>query len=167
MSAARLLQEASRCGASVVLVGEQLKVRAPEPIPDALFEQLRVHKSELIALLSEPQAPHVAPDPETAESDRIEALADALTEKAGAFIGDGIEQAEADRLAVVAVQCRACARYRSNKNNPDAGMGICTVGAWPLSRSALRMHQRGMPPYPLAPRCCDQFSAAAHRSRGP
>lgn len=101
---------------------------------------------------------HVEPEPETAESDHIEALAEALTEKAGAFMGDGIEQAEADHLAVVVVQCRTCTHYRRSRNKPEASAGICTEGAWPLSWSAHAAQRHGMPSHPpRSPRLCESW----------
>lgn len=160
MSAAGLLEEIGRYGASVVLDSGQLKVRAPAPIPDELFEQLRASKAELVALIGPNQRACVEPSPDSIDADRIEALTEALTEKAGAFINDGFDQAEADRRAVEVVQCRACRHYQPDVINPDGGMGTCQVSAWPLSFSAVSLPRRGMAPWPHAPRRCEAFQVA-------
>ena len=158
MSAACLLTEVKRHGASVVVDGGQLKVRAPVPLPDDLFEQLRVHKAELLRELPE-IARLVELDSAAAEGDRVDAMAEALTEKSGAFINDGFDLAEADRCAVVVVQCRSCQHYQPDAINPDGGMGTCRVSAWPLSVSAVSSHRLGMAPWPDAPRRCEAFQA--------
>lgn len=69
MSAADLLSEVERYGGRLILDGENVKVRAPAPLPDELMGRLRQHKPELRRILadqathpSRPKSPEIAPE---------------------------------------------------------------------------------------------------------
>jgi hypothetical protein len=51
-AATALLAEVRRCGADVAIRGGRLGVRPASRVPEPLFERLRRHKAEVIALLS-------------------------------------------------------------------------------------------------------------------
>lgn len=51
MSVHDLLAEVERYGGRLILDGENVKVRAPAPLPDELMARLRAHKAELLQVL--------------------------------------------------------------------------------------------------------------------
>lgn len=67
MSALPLIDAVEQAGGRIMLLGEKLKLSAPLPLPQALLEQLRLHKADVIQHLqslgrSGSAAPAAAPD---------------------------------------------------------------------------------------------------------
>ena len=48
MSACPLLEAVQRAGGAITLEGDRLRLSAPEPLPEDLLRELRVHKAEVI-----------------------------------------------------------------------------------------------------------------------
>jgi hypothetical protein len=57
MSALPLLEAVQRAGGAITLKGDRLRLSAPEPLPEYLLQELRIHRAELIDHLQH------APDP--------------------------------------------------------------------------------------------------------
>jgi hypothetical protein len=51
MSAVPLIEAVQRAGGAIALQGDGLRLSAPEPLPQDLLEDLRLHKKELIDYL--------------------------------------------------------------------------------------------------------------------
>jgi TubC N-terminal docking domain len=51
MSAVPLIEAVQRAGGAIALQGDRLRLSAPEPLPQELLEDLRLHKEELIDYL--------------------------------------------------------------------------------------------------------------------
>ena len=50
--ALELVHEVESVGRTIAVSGDKLKLRAPEPLPDDLVSELRLHKAEVLKLLS-------------------------------------------------------------------------------------------------------------------
>ena len=48
MSALPLIEAVQRAGGAIALQGDRLRLSAPEPLPESLLQELRVHKAEVI-----------------------------------------------------------------------------------------------------------------------
>jgi hypothetical protein len=48
MSAVPLIKAVQRAGGAIALQGDRLRLSAPEPLPQALLEEVRLHKADLI-----------------------------------------------------------------------------------------------------------------------
>jgi hypothetical protein len=48
MSAVPLIEAVQRAGGAIALQGDRLRLSAPEPLPQALLEEVRLHKTDLI-----------------------------------------------------------------------------------------------------------------------
>ena len=48
MSAVPLIEAVQRAGGAIALQGDRLRLSAPEPLPQNLLEELRLHKAEVI-----------------------------------------------------------------------------------------------------------------------
>ena len=48
MSAVPLIEAVQRAGGAITLQGDQLRLSAPEPLPENLLQELRLHKAEVI-----------------------------------------------------------------------------------------------------------------------
>jgi hypothetical protein len=62
MSAQRLIEACQAAGVSLEIEGDQLFVEFDEDPPDALVEELRLHKLELVDVLTRSRAPTTGPD---------------------------------------------------------------------------------------------------------
>jgi hypothetical protein len=57
MSALPLIEAVQRAGGAVTLQGNRLRLSAPQPLPEHLLEELRVHKAEVIDHLQHARQP--------------------------------------------------------------------------------------------------------------
>ena len=80
MNAAMLISHCQEFGAILVPEGEHLSVRAPEPLPPDILEELRQHKSEVIAHLAKKQYPLKYPNGPATEQELSEIEGRVLTE---------------------------------------------------------------------------------------
>jgi len=132
MSAAHLLEELTREGFVLTAAGTDLDVDAPAGrITSAVLARLRLHKAELLHLLSA-----------GVDADTISVtldMRDAIEERAAVFEFDaGLARQLAELRAVQRVQCRTCRNFESDPMNPRQGVGACSVGAWPQAKEALQ-----------------------------
>jgi TubC N-terminal docking domain len=61
MSALRLIEAVQRAGGAITLLGDRLRLSAPEPLPQDLLQELRAHKAELIEHLQHARQPKLGP----------------------------------------------------------------------------------------------------------
>jgi hypothetical protein len=64
MSALPLLEAVERAGGAITLRGNRLRLSAPEPLPQSLLQELRIHKAEVIDHLQHARRPNLG-QPET------------------------------------------------------------------------------------------------------
>lgn len=96
MNAARLIEQVRAAGGQIEARGATIKLRAPQPLPDALIAELRRHKPELLAHLG------------VAESVRFD-----LEERAAIReYSGGQTRPDAERGAIADVERRYAYRFR-------------------------------------------------------
>ncbi|MDP7469308.1 MAG: hypothetical protein QGI79_00630, partial [Dehalococcoidia bacterium] len=62
---ATLIERVRTLGATLLVHGDTVKVKAPAPLPAVVIEALRQHKQEVMALLQAPPAmPPIPPPPD-------------------------------------------------------------------------------------------------------
>lgn len=141
MTAAEIIARATASGVTLLAAGDKLKCSGPPGAVRPLLPMLAEHKPALLIELRRP-------DPATLEN---------LAERAAILEHDAGEHPDdAEQQSVRLVQCRRCRHFTAGKINPQAGIGRCALNAWPQSTSAA-LSPRPWPPYPNAPRYCDQY----------
>jgi len=141
MTAAEIITRVRAAGVTLYATGDKLKYSGPPDAVRPLLPLLAEHKPALLAKLRQP-------DPVTLEN---------LAERAAIVEFDGNETREnAERQAVQLVQCRRCRHFTPDTVNAANGIGRCALNAWPQSTSTA-LSPRPWPPYPNAPRYCDQY----------
>jgi hypothetical protein len=73
MSALPLIEAVERAGGAIALHGDRLRLSAPEPLPENLLQELRLHKTEVLLHLRHARRP-ARKDTSTAASTSVEAL---------------------------------------------------------------------------------------------
>ncbi len=96
-----LLVRIREAGGTLEPRDDRLRVRAPEPLPDTLLEELRAHKAEVLAYLQQRLASSLEP---RIRLSRSEAELDALAEEIQTGFKSGhLTQAQAERLTYLMV----------------------------------------------------------------
>jgi hypothetical protein len=79
MSAVPLIEAVQRAGGTITLQGDRLRLSAPEPLPENILLELRVHKADVIAYLQRARPSGLGPSPaatlETRSASLIEVVA--------------------------------------------------------------------------------------------
>jgi hypothetical protein len=70
MTALPLIEAVQRAGGAIMLQGDRLRLFAPEPLPEDLLLELRVHKEEVIAHLQHARTSRLGQAPSAALQDR-------------------------------------------------------------------------------------------------
>lgn len=132
-----------------------------ESTPDQVLSVMAVRESGCVEKITPPSSNDSRRSPQSVVIPDPDYILEALTEKAGAFLADGLTIVQADIAAVRIVQCRTCSQFTANERTPEAGMGACAVKAWPQSVSTEPTRRKGYAPYPAAPRICEQWQPLA------
>lgn len=88
MSAHYLILEVQQAGGQIQAAGENLELKAPQPLPDSLIEKIRAHKAEILDALQN-------------EADL--AVAEAVAERSSILeCAGGLSRTQAEKVAVFA-----------------------------------------------------------------